>query len=80
MPKCSISPPTDSSCCRNNITAVGNRRSTEHDHQLSAGSEQFVDRLAKRRLIMRHAAFRDDLRAGRRYTLSHDLEGLLDHL
>jgi hypothetical protein len=54
MPKCSMAPPIASIAAGNHVAPVGDRGGAEHDHQLGAEPEQFLDRLAAS--APRHAA------------------------
>ncbi len=64
----------------NDIAAVGNRGGAEHDGQLGAFLEHFVQRARERGTLMRHAPFGDDAGARGREPLGGDLQRLLDHL
>ncbi len=65
---------------RDYIAPVGNGRCTEYQHQFSAQREQFFNCGRKCGFVMRHPAFGNDTRAGRRETLFRHVQRLLDHL
>ena len=57
---------------RDHVAPVGDRGSTEHQHQFGAEREQFFDGGRKRTLVVRNAAFADDASAGRSETFLGD--------
>ena len=65
---------------RDHVAPVGDRGGAEHDHELRAETEQFLDRSLERRLVMRHAALGHDGGAGRRQPLRRYPQGLFHHL
>jgi hypothetical protein len=62
------------------VAAVGDGRRAEHDDQFGTGLEHFVDGFRQRCLLVRHALFGDDCRAGRRDARGRNLQRLFDHL
>ena len=51
-------------CRRDDIAAIGDGGSAEHDGQFRAGFEHLVERAGERGALMRHPPLGDDCRAG----------------